>query len=75
MLADAGDFVPLRDALAFLPELVLSGEEAAAIRNGRRIRSNESASGEIRLTHDGELLAIGDSRAGEVRPVVVFAPA
>jgi tRNA pseudouridine55 synthase len=74
-LEDAGDFVPLRDALAFLPEQILSGEEATAIRNGRRIRSDESAKGEIRLTHEGELLAIGDSRAGEVRPVVVFAPA
>ena len=74
-LEDAGDFVPLREALAFLPELVLSGEEASAIRNGRRIRGDESAMGEIRLTHEGELLAIGDSRAGEVRPVVVFAPA
>jgi tRNA pseudouridine55 synthase len=29
----------------------------------------------LRLTHTGELLAIGEPRAGELHPVVVFAPA
>jgi tRNA pseudouridine55 synthase len=71
----AGELVPLRDALAFMPERLLSAEEAGDVRNGRRIGGAADLAGEIRLTHDGELLAIGDSRAGEVRPVVVFAPA
>jgi hypothetical protein len=28
----------------------------------------------LRLTHDGELLAIAEPRGGELQPVVVFAP-
>jgi len=74
-LEDAGDerIVPLRDALAFMPERALSADEARAVGHGRRIEGE--ATGHIRLTHEGELVAIGDSQAGEVRPVVVFAPA
>jgi tRNA pseudouridine55 synthase len=76
-LEDAHDerIVPLRDALAFMPERVLSSEELVAISHGRRIQAEESRGGHIRLTHEGELAAIGEARAGEVRPVVVFAPA
>jgi tRNA pseudouridine55 synthase len=72
-LEDAGDdrIVPLRDALAFMPERVLSAEEALAVGHGKRIKG-ESA-GHIRLTHEGELVAIGEPQADEVRPVVVFA--
>ncbi len=65
--------VPLRDALGFMPERILSAEEARAVGHGRRIQGE--GTGQIRLTHDGELVAIGESGAGEVRPVVVFAPA
>jgi tRNA pseudouridine55 synthase len=79
----AADFVPLRDALAFMPELVLSPEEARAVCNGRRIVRDAGVTGHVRLTHEGQLLAIGESvvgeaeesQAGQVRPVVVFAPA
>jgi tRNA pseudouridine55 synthase len=77
-LEDAqGDLLPLRDALSFMPERPLTGDEAAAVRNGRRVQAHEGVTGHLRLTHDGEVLAIGDARPGEaqVQPVVVFAPA
>ena len=67
--------VPLREALAFLPERVLSAEEAAAVRNGRRVQAHEEGTQHLRLTHDGEILAVAEPRAGELQPVVVFAPA
>jgi tRNA pseudouridine55 synthase len=77
----AGDgFIPLRDALAFMPERVLSPEEAAAIRHGRRVPARGSSAEHTRLTHEGEILAIAELRRvesgeGELQPVVVFAPA
>jgi len=89
--ADPDRLVPLRDALAFLPERVLSAEEAVAVSHGRSVprvaglRAREApaaegapapAAGEhLRLTHEGELLAIAQPRAAELKPVVVFAPA
>ena len=81
--ADEERLVPLREALAFMPERVLSAEEAAAVRHGRRVPSRESTAEHTRLTHDGEILAIaepiagesGGARTGELQPVVVFAPA
>ena len=73
---DAAALVPLRDALAFLPERPLSAEEAAAVRHGRRVSAHETVTGPVRLTHDGDVLAIGElSGEGQVQPVVVFAPA
>ena len=32
-------------------------------------------SGPVRLTRDGELVAVAEPRDGELQPVVVFAPA
>jgi tRNA pseudouridine55 synthase len=70
--ADPDRVVPLADALAFLPERALDGEEAAAISHGRRIAGPiETAT---RLTAGGELLAIGRPRDGEIQPDVVFVP-
>ena len=71
--ADDDRIVSLRDALAFMPERVLSAEEAVAVGHGKRIEG-ESA-GHVRLSHEGELVAIGRPEDGQVRPVVVFAPA
>jgi tRNA pseudouridine55 synthase len=83
--ADPDRLVPLRDALAFLPERVLSREEAVAVGHGRPVplgaggaarAADPPAEGEhVRLTAEGELLAIAEPRAAELRPVVVFAPA
>jgi tRNA pseudouridine55 synthase len=73
-LDDAGGFLPLSDALGFLAERALSPEEAAAVRHGRRIPAADSG-GLARLTYEGDVLAIGELRDGELQPVVVFAPA
>jgi hypothetical protein len=73
--------VPLREALAFLPERALSAEEARAVSHGRSVAAAadvaaDAAAGEhFRLTFEGELVAIAEPRAAELKPVVVFAPA
>jgi tRNA pseudouridine55 synthase len=73
--ADPERLVPLGDALTFLPEHRLSKGDAVAVRHGRRIPAGDAGGDHARLTHDGELLAIGERRDGELQPVVVFAPA
>ena len=74
--ADPDRLVPLRDALAFLPERVLSAEEARAVSHGRAVAAGRATRSEhVRLTFEGELLAIAEPRAAELKPVVVFAPA
>jgi tRNA pseudouridine55 synthase len=77
-LADAtegNELVPLREALAFLPERRLSADEAQAVRHGQRIERGAAAVEPVRLEADGELIAIGEARDHEIQPVVVFAPA
>jgi len=73
----ATELLPLTDALSFLPERPLTNDEAAAVRHGRHVPAHENVRGHVRLTHDGEVLAIGEVRPeeAEVQPVVVFAPA
>jgi tRNA pseudouridine55 synthase len=86
--ADPDRLVPLREALAFLPERALSAEEARAVSHGRSVAAAAdvaadaadvapaAAEGEhFRLTIEGELVAIAEPRAAELKPVVVFAPA
>ena len=73
--ADPDRLVPLRDALAFMPERLLTDDEATAVCNGRRVDAHDGVTGFMRLTHEGELLAIGEPRGAEVKPIVVFAPA
>jgi len=90
--ADPDRLVPLRDALAFLPERVLSAEEARAVGHGQRVPlaaepgggagaaaaaagAAAAAAEHVRLTFEGELVAIAEPQAAELRPVVVFAPA
>jgi tRNA pseudouridine55 synthase len=82
--ADPDRLVPLREALAFLPERALSLEEASAVSHGRSVPAvaqagadaAPAAEGEhFRLTFEGELVAIAEPRAAELKPVVVFAPA
>jgi tRNA pseudouridine55 synthase len=75
-----GGLVPLRDALAFLPERALAPGEASSVRHGRPVPATGSTAEHTRLTHEGEILAIAERRAGEsgepeLQPVVVFAPA
>jgi tRNA pseudouridine55 synthase len=70
--ADPERLVAPVDALAFLPAVELSAEDAAAVAHGRRVGG--AAGGAVRLVHAGELLAIAEPRAGELQPVVVFEP-
>jgi tRNA pseudouridine55 synthase len=70
--ADPDRLVPLGEALSFMPERRLDSEEARRVSHGVRL----APAGEdraVRLTHDGELLAIGEPREGELAPVLVFA--
>lgn len=68
--------VPLRDALSFMPERVLTADESRAVAHGRRVAAAAAApASHTRLTHEGEIVAIAEPRAGEWQPVVVFAPA
>jgi tRNA pseudouridine55 synthase len=63
------------DALAFMPERVLDSEEAEAVGHGRPLASEAGqAAAAVRLTHAGRLVAIGEPRASDLRPVVVFEP-
>ena len=70
--ADPERIVPLGQALAFLPERPLDKDEAAAVAHGRRVAG--PIDGPTRLTADGDLLAIGRPRDGEIQPDVVFVP-
>jgi tRNA pseudouridine55 synthase len=70
--ADPDRVVPLSDALSFLPERRLGEEEARAVGHGRRVSGD--ASGPVRLTYAGEVVAVAEPRAGELQPIVVFAP-
>jgi tRNA pseudouridine55 synthase len=73
--ADPERVVPLGEALSFLPERVLAEGEAKAVRHGRRVARGGKHSGQVRLVHGDELLAIAEPRGDELQPVVVFAPA
>jgi tRNA pseudouridine55 synthase len=73
--AAEGRLLSLSEALSFMPEQALTGEEAMAVRHGRRIAAQASATRHTRLTHEGQVLAIGELREGELQPVVVFSPA
>ena len=72
--ADPDRLVPLREALAFLPERTLSEDEARAVSHGRPVVVHAGTAEPVRLTFEDELVAIAEARAAELRPVVVFAP-
>jgi tRNA pseudouridine55 synthase len=67
--------LPLDAALRFLPERALSDAEAVAVSHGRRVPLGATGEGYARLTAGDRLIAIGEPRAGELQPVVVFEPA
>jgi tRNA pseudouridine55 synthase len=73
-LEDAERFVPLGDALAFLPERPLTVDEATAVRHGRRVAAGAAEGDQVRLTAGPQLVAIGERRGEELQPVVVFEP-
>jgi tRNA pseudouridine55 synthase len=76
-LADAHPdrVVPLAEALSFLPARPLDAAEADLVRHGRRVPRGDAGEGHARLMEDERVIAIGEARADELQPVVVFEPA
>ena len=72
--ADPDRVTGVGEALAFLPERVLSGDEAAGVAHGVPVAGGDAPPGQaLRLTHEGELVAVAEPRGSELQPVVVFA--
>jgi tRNA pseudouridine55 synthase len=75
-LDDAAEerLIPLAEALSFMPERLLSEEEARAVGHGRSVAaSDEDADeGTLRLTHGERLVAVAQRRDGVLKPVTVF---
>lgn len=69
--ADPERLMTLSSALAFLPERPLNRDEATAVRHGRPIAGD--AVGPVRLTLDGELVAVAVQREGLLHPETVVA--
>jgi tRNA pseudouridine55 synthase len=72
--ADEQRMVSLESALAFLPERRLDTDEARRARHGNSVTGTTGVIGEgpIRLTVDGELVAVAEPRDGELKPVTVL---
>jgi tRNA pseudouridine55 synthase len=70
-VGDAGRFVPLREALEFLPAVELSGEEARRAAHGAAI--GRHGDGTVRLVDCDGLIALAEPREdGTLKPVVGF---
>jgi tRNA pseudouridine55 synthase len=70
-LEDAETFVPLAEALDFIPSVELSAADAARASNGVAT-AGEAVDEEVRLTHEGRLIAIARAEDGMLKPFVVF---
>jgi tRNA pseudouridine55 synthase len=70
-LEDAESFVPLAEALSFLPGLELAKEEAARASHGVAVPGTGSGEA-VRLTHEGRLIAIARPDGDSLKPFVVF---
>jgi tRNA pseudouridine55 synthase len=72
--ADEQQVIPLESALGFLPERRLDTDEARRARHGNAVpgAGEEVAEGPIRLTADGELVAVAEARDGTLKPVTVI---
>jgi tRNA pseudouridine55 synthase len=71
-VADASDeVIPLRDALSFLPEVVLAHDDAR--RAGHGVAVAGDADGVVRLSDEAGLIALAEPRGdGTLKPVVGF---
>ncbi len=71
--ADEGKLVPLVEALSFLPERPLDADEERLARTGRAVENGvDSNAPNVRLTARGELVAVAERRAGQLKPVTVI---
>jgi tRNA pseudouridine55 synthase len=70
-VADAGTFVPLGDALGFLPAVEVEGDDAR--RAGHGVAVPGDAAGTVRLVDADGLIALAEPRGdGSLKPVVGF---
>jgi len=68
---DAGGFIPLDDAVAFIPEVRLTGEDARRAGHGMAVPG--TASQVVRLIDEEGLIALAEPREGGVlKPIVGF---
>src|SRR4051812_34161750 len=70
-LEDAESFVPLAEALSFLPGLELAKEDAERASHGVAVPGAGSAEA-VRLTNEGRLIAIARPEGESLKPFVVF---
>jgi len=72
--ADEEEIIPLDNALAFLPERRLDSDEARRARHGNALPEVGEilTQGPIRLTADGQLVAVAEARDGTLKPVTVI---
>ena len=71
--ADAGTFLPLNDAVAFIPEVRLTGDDARRATHGVAVPGR--GEGIVRLTDDDGLIALAEPREdGMLKPIVGFRP-
>lgn len=74
--ADPERIVPLDEALAFLPEARLAGEEARQAAHGVAVPdpagTDRSVGEVVRLSDDDGLIAIAEPRDGRLKPIVGF---
>lgn len=70
--ADGQTIVPLTEALGFMAQLRLGGDEARAARHGRAVAARGGEEGHVRLTDEKGLIAIAEARGAELKPVVGF---
>jgi tRNA pseudouridine55 synthase len=67
---DAGTFLPLNDAVAFIPEVRLDAD--AARRAGHGVAVAGEADGVVRLIGPDGLVALAEPRGGLLKPIVGF---
>jgi tRNA pseudouridine55 synthase len=72
--ADPGRPLALNDALSFLPELALDAERSRRVAHGQAVAATAPSGAIVRLTDDGDLIALGEPHPqdGTVKPVVGF---
>jgi tRNA pseudouridine55 synthase len=70
---DAGLELGLAEALAFMPERRLSEAEARRVGFGQRLAASDEPEGPLRLTFEGELVAVATRMGDALAPEVVLA--
>ena len=67
---DAGTFVPLADALSFIPAVALDADTARRAGHGQRVAGE--ADGVVRLVGPDGLIGLAEPRDGQLKPIVNF---